>query len=160
MDALAEIGTVREDEVRRLAGHDSVVRVDSPTETESGSRSGQPSMTMDSVRFRDCGGGTIMIGGGMGNGGGESGRKSTQGEFGSESMGLGLNLSRSNKYGVRPWDAGDGRIDRKSKGSSGWTLRLNHEGDGGIKDVRVDAFRRELANENGEAVSSDGSTNS
>ena len=38
-----------------------------------------------------------MIGGGMGNGGGESGRKSAEGELGSESMGLGLNLSRSNR---------------------------------------------------------------
>jgi hypothetical protein len=48
-DALAEIGTVREDEVRRLAGHDSVVKVDSPTEVASESRSEQSSMTMDCV---------------------------------------------------------------------------------------------------------------
>lgn len=38
------------------------------------------------------------IGGGMGKGGGESGRKSADGELGSESTGLGLNLSRSNRY--------------------------------------------------------------
>ena len=49
MDALAEIGTVREDEVTRLAGQDSVVRVDSPTEDASESRSELPSMTIDCV---------------------------------------------------------------------------------------------------------------
>jgi hypothetical protein len=39
MDALAEIGMVREDDVRGLVGHDSVVRVDSPIEITSTSRS-------------------------------------------------------------------------------------------------------------------------
>lgn len=49
MDALAEIGMVCEDAVRRPAGHDSVVRVDSLTETASGSRSGQSSMTTECI---------------------------------------------------------------------------------------------------------------
>jgi hypothetical protein len=158
IDALVEIGTVREDEVRRLAGHDSVVRVDSLTDAASESRP-EFSMTMQCVRPGSCGG-EMMMGGGMGKGGGESGRKSTQGELGSESTGLGLSRSRSKRYEVRAWDVGDGRIERKSNCSSTWTLRLNHDGDGGIKDVRVDALRRELVNENGEAVRSDGSTNS
>jgi hypothetical protein len=38
-----------------------------------------------------------MIGGGMGKGGGESGRKSAEGELDSESKTLGLNLSRSKR---------------------------------------------------------------
>jgi hypothetical protein len=39
----------------------------------------------------------MMIGGGIGKGGGESGRKSAEGELGSESTGFGLNLSRSKR---------------------------------------------------------------
>lgn len=100
-------------------------------------------------------------GGGTGRGGGESGRKSAEAKLNSESTGLGINLSRSKRNGLRAWDSGDGRMERKSNGSDPGTLRLNHEGDGGMKDVRVDAFTSELVlNENGEAVSSDGSTSS
>lgn len=70
MDALLEIGTVCEDGVSMLAGHDSIVRIDSRTEVVSAS----VSLTIECVLgCRLTIGGAIIIGGGIGNGSGESG---------------------------------------------------------------------------------------
>lgn len=79
-EALAEMGTVRDEDVWRLTGHDSVVRVDSSTEFTSESESEQSSMTIYGGWGLICGGGTAtMTGAGIGKGAGESGRKSSEG---------------------------------------------------------------------------------
>lgn len=73
MEPLLEIGTVCEDEVRRLAGQDSIVKVDSPTEVVSVSVSSMTTECVWRCRRATGGGGAMMIGGGIGKGRGESG---------------------------------------------------------------------------------------
>jgi hypothetical protein len=53
------------------------------------------------------------------------------------------------------------KVEKWYSASSPWTLRLNQDGEGGMKDVRAEAPRRVLNTKGeGDAVNSSGSTNS